>query len=583
MASNKRIIELGKADTGGGSVLMKWQKKQASYFALVGDKKQLQLYSRQGENIAQYKLSSHATAIEWSRNGDYVAVTLAKKSHVIILNVNNMFFQEVESGFRDQLSSISWSLVSNVLAIGTSKGNLMLYDPDSDQKTPLLGKLSKKITSIIWSRDNLLALASDDGKLSINEANGDTMKELSISKGITNLKFGNMKGSEPSNYRDNTIAMSCGKSLFFLNLNELDHPVEMNFQEKYGNIVNYHWYGDGYIVMGFEKGSFLVISTHPSEIEKERYTSKNHQNYLADVAICKELEKAATCGDHWIKVKSISILNNYVKNIDTSELVDIDILKVDHIKSFHSMDWSDDGSMMSITTTDGIVVVFLMKMPQIHSTYNLTMAYLTSLREVTINNAIIPQMDIKIETPFEPQTIGVSQLFLTIGFNNRIWFYGASEDNNYTKLYEKEYLNSVRKIRMNDQYIAVLMEKQVQIHGNDERYEEHENVATAIIPADLNEGNSATDIDMNSSYVAISQMNGEIKYFLLRNWSESIAFKHSLMVKRIFIQPSGSLAAFIDKSNDGFILNPIRHTIIEIPELPPKCQGILWEVYNKES
>ena len=56
------------------------------------------------------------------------------------------------------------------------------------------------------------------------------------------------------------------KTLFFYNLDDIDNPIELAFQQRYGNIIAYRWYGDGYIMIGFSHGFFVVVSTHMKEI-----------------------------------------------------------------------------------------------------------------------------------------------------------------------------------------------------------------------------------------------------------------------------------------------------------------------------
>lgn len=57
-------------------------------------------------------------------------------------------------------------------------------------------------------------------------------------------------------------------------------------------------YGDGYILIGFSHGYFVVISTHIREIGEELYQAHNHKDCLNSVAISPALNKAASCGDN---------------------------------------------------------------------------------------------------------------------------------------------------------------------------------------------------------------------------------------------------------------------------------------------
>lgn len=72
-------------------------------------------------------------------------------------------------------------------------------------------------------------------------------------------------------------------------------------------------FGDGYILIGFSHGYFVVISTHIKEIGEELYQAHNHKDSLNSVAISQALNKAASCGDNrytqtWSNWSSIFIL-----------------------------------------------------------------------------------------------------------------------------------------------------------------------------------------------------------------------------------------------------------------------------------
>lgn len=56
------------------------------------------------------------------------------------------------------------------------------------------------------------------------------------------------------------------RTLVLININDPDNPIELAFQQKYGNITTYCWFGDGYIMVGFNSGFMIAISTHIKEI-----------------------------------------------------------------------------------------------------------------------------------------------------------------------------------------------------------------------------------------------------------------------------------------------------------------------------
>lgn len=58
------------------------------------------------------------------------------------------------------------------------------------------------------------------------------------------------------------------KNLFILNLDDIENPIELGFQPRYGEVVAYRWFGDGYVMIGFSAGYLIVISTEKSELGK---------------------------------------------------------------------------------------------------------------------------------------------------------------------------------------------------------------------------------------------------------------------------------------------------------------------------
>lgn len=56
------------------------------------------------------------------------------------------------------------------------------------------------------------------------------------------------------------------KNLFLFNINSTKQPYQLIFEDKYGQIVDYCLYGDGYIVVAFYYGYICHVSTHSTEM-----------------------------------------------------------------------------------------------------------------------------------------------------------------------------------------------------------------------------------------------------------------------------------------------------------------------------
>lgn len=136
--------------------------------------------------------------------------------------------------------------------------------------------------------------------LTVSTETGDTIRQANLRDLPSKIEFSDRKQDIRSQYTEATVSLIMNKrTLYLFNIDDPDNPIELAFQSKYGDIVNYQWHGDGYIMIGFSNGYLIVISTHAKEIGSEIFQLRAHKDYLADIAVSRSLNKAATCGDNW--------------------------------------------------------------------------------------------------------------------------------------------------------------------------------------------------------------------------------------------------------------------------------------------
>lgn len=181
------------------------------------------------------------------------------------------------------------------------------------------------------------------------------------------------------------------RTLYLYNLLDPENPIELAFQQHYGAIVNYRWFGDGYILLGFTAGHFIAISTHIKEVGQELFQIKNHKNTLTGITICPSIGKAASCGDNKYKNKTLCLHHFQllavfsVKIHDLSNLQETSsVITLSQEIGVDNVEWSADGQLLAVCTNSGSLNVFVANMPTLAAVCGSRIALLSSLMEASV-------------------------------------------------------------------------------------------------------------------------------------------------------------------------------------------------------
>ncbi|XP_018591517.1 WD repeat-containing protein 19 [Scleropages formosus] len=563
----KRVFTLSEKSWLGSCLLYKWQKSLGNYLAVAGPDNSVKIFDRHGQKKNELNLPGRCLAMDWDKDGDMLAVIADRSSGIYLWDANVNKSSQLDSGMRDQMSFILWSKIGSLLAVGTSKGNLLIYNQQTSRKIPVLGKHSKKITCGCWSSQNLLALGGEDKVVTISNHEGDTVRQTSVRSDPGDIQFSVMKTDERASPGESTVSVMVGKkTLFLFNLNDPDNPIELAFQQRYGTIIAYRWYGDGYIMIGFSQGYFVVISTHIREIGQELFQAHNHKDSLNSIAISQSLNKAASCGDNCIKIHDLTELK------EMYAIVNLD----DETKGLDQLSWTDDGQLLAISTQRGTLHVFLTKLPILGDACGTRIAYLTSLLEVTVENHVEGEAPVAVSVEVEPNFIAVGPYHVAVGMNNRAWFYGLG-DNGVEKLKDTEYLGTVACMCLNSDYAAALFEGKLQLHmieGEDQEVQEDRQ--TRLFPG-RDDKCRITAHAVTADFLFYSTDTGVIQCFYIEDWQYINEYRHAVGVRKLFPDPNGTRLVFIDDKSDGFLYCPVNDSVFEIPSFSPTIKGVLWD------
>ncbi|XP_049328400.1 WD repeat-containing protein 19 isoform X1 [Astyanax mexicanus] len=593
----KRVFTLSEKGWSGSALQYRWQKALGNYLAVAGPDNSVKIFDRHGQKMNELSLPGRCVSLDWDKDGDILAVIAEKSSSIHLWDANVNKTSQLDSGMRDQLSFLLWSKTGPLLAVGTSKGNLLIYNQQTSRKIPVLGKHTKRITCGCWSSQNLLALGSEDRNITVSNHEGDTIRQTSVRADPADIQFSVMKTDERSSPGESTpgfskccsaaerrylwnspedddslsyadvVSVAVGKkTLFLFNLNDPDNPIELAFQQRYGNIISYRWYGDGYIMIGFSHGYFVVISTHIREIGQELFQAHNHKDSLTSIAISQALNKAASCGDNCVKIHDLTDLKE----------MDAIVTLEEETKGLDQICWTDDGQLLAISSQQGSLHVYLTKLPILGGSCGTRIAYLTSLLEVTVTNQVEGDPTMAVAVEVEPNFIAVGPYHLAVGMNNRAWFY-ALGNTGVARLKDMEYLGTVVSLSLNCDYAAALFEGKVQLHAiEDEDQNVEEDRQTKLFP-DPDQKYRILSHALTTEFLFFGTDTGLIQCFYIEDWQSVNEYRHPVGIRKVFPDPNGTRLVFIDDKSDGFLYCPVDDSLFEIPDFSPMITGVLWE------
>lgn len=575
MSSEKQIFALNQPH-GAGEILFSWQPGSGIYLATAGADQSVAVYNRNGKLVERIRLRGICCGLGWDSDGDLLAMISSEAPLIVLWDANTGRKHQVDSGLRDTMSCLLWSKTSPVLAIGSAKGNLTIYNHSSVKRIPILGKHSKRITCGGWSQEGLLALGSEDKSLSINNAEGDTLRIINLRAEPSHVQFSEMKLDERLG-GENTVSVIVGhKTLFLYNLHDPDNPVELAFQNRYGSLITYRWFGDGYILLGFNAGYLVAISTHIKEVGQELFQAKNHRDTLSDIALSTSLGHVASGGDNTVKVHDMSNLQDTV----TIHTLDSEG-NVEHVA------WSEDGQLLAISTRNGNLVVYLSCLPMLASVYGTKIAALSSLNEVTLYSYNFEKgksSSLVVHTAIEPSFVALGPFHLCVGMNNRVWFYdltAMTQDSGTAPrlIKDKEFLGTITSMKLNADYASILHEGKIQLHLLEPSENGNENCESKVFPDSPGQDHTITCHVLTNDFLIYTTDMGDLFYFFIEDWKTVVEFRHSVGIRAIYPDLSGTKIVLYDAKSEGYLFNPVSNDLIKVPEFPQSCQGVLWDIW----
>ncbi|GMH58387.1 hypothetical protein TrST_g1003 [Triparma strigata] len=567
----KKLFRISPQRGSRNPVVFSWQP-EGNYLATASNAV-VQIYNRHGERIDEINLSGsgRVLSLEWDKSGESLAVLQDENGQIPIWDLSTSKVQQLETNLRDP-TFLKWSQTGSQLAIGTQKGNLLIFNKATKKKIPILAKHPRAITCGSWSSSNKLCLGSDDCTMTLSNDVGDTIEQTDLKFPPHGMTF------SPSNGKQNLVSINMGgKSILLYNIYDPDNPVELSFEPDYGNVVSHKWFGVELLLIGFSRGQVVALNTKENEVAEELWSGRVHSSSLFGMAYSDSLNRGATAGDGGIKI--IDMQGGEYKELK-GEAISMDTSEEGRP---HQIDWSPDGTILTVSTRSGYVYNFLAKMPMIHDHNGTNVAYLSSLREISVVDTVSRARPQAVPVHMEPTFTALGVGHVAVGMNNRIMYYRYGPDDT-DKVGEQDYVGTVESVRLNDKFAAVLSDNQVTLHliepvkgGGPQR---------KTFPEREDDGGSykcATALALTSHFLVYGTDSGTVEFFYLTEWAMlgGAELRHSCGIKSVYPNAQGTRLIVVDENDDGFLYNPVTGDFTPIPEFPANSTQVMWDKSDK--
>ena len=396
-------------------------------------------------------------------------------------------------------------------------------------------------------------------QITISTPDGDTLHQNTLKQIPGDVQFAARKGAEApaaaGDAKDTTMSVVLGgRSLLLYDVSALDRtPVELAFQPKYGNLVMYRWFGDGYIALGFESGYLVVMSSNVQQMSEELFSQRLHEGRLSALALSPLLQRGATCSGNTIKV--VDFADEYRELPEESVVLEYDQGQLEQ------MAWTVDGQILTVSSSSGCVYSFLACLPVLAEAHGTRYLYLTSLLELSVCSAL-PQDNfapLAIRIAMEPTFVALGPEHAALGMNNHVYFHSLTE-RGCPMVNEREYLGTVESVKLNRDYVAVLTEGRVHLQplGG-----ENMEAASRIFPEDGQQ--DVACVALTKEFLIYATRRGTIVYFYLPDLVQTCEFRHERAVLRLFPNELGTRLVFLDADGQALVYNPVSEQAYPVP------------------
>jgi WD repeat-containing protein 19 len=232
------------------------------------------------------------------------------------------------------------------------------------------------------------------------------------------------------------------------------------------------------------------------------------------------------------------------------------------------MHWTQDGSILTVTTSNGYFLGFLTIIPSLCSSFETYAGILSSLTEVSVvdctkSNQVIAKTELEVEPTF----LHMGPSHVAVGINNQIWYYrwrsghGPEPEiiDTASLMCKREHFGTIKQVVMNNTWTAVLSDGKVALHCIEDQSQND-------IKFPQNQGDKPLAyIALADSFLLMIDTAGKLVFYLIEDGSFITEHKGQNPLVKVFPNKSGTKCICIDNTGNGYLYNPVKDTCMMIP------------------
>ncbi|KAF4682858.1 hypothetical protein FOZ60_010041 [Perkinsus olseni] len=548
----RQLLKLKEEYFGSGAVMFRWNTS-ASRLACVPAARpsNVFIFDSSGEIERDVPLddrTSPVSSFEWDTTGNVLALIQKGVVTVSIYHFDEDRLETLDCS-REEPSFIAWNMTGPQLAIGTSKGNTIIYNSTTAKMQLIAGKHGRRITCGAWTLRGHLLLGSDDKIISLSDTEGETLRQTVLRSAPMTMRVADeiIAGNAISFDKGGLSAKCCvrtGKdSLILLETEAMSIVATVKFSQKYGSIVDYGWFGDERLCIGYSGGQVVVTPTSGDEIGQEVFRCKPASS-LDALSLCSIPSKAGGFSVLWAAVAG----DGCIKIIDLRDCREetestINYEDDDEAGVVSNLTFSRGGQTITFNVSTGCVYSYLARLPLMFEARGNSVAWLSSLREITVTEIVDGKQrsgknaeKVKIECEVEPAIIGVGPRQIAAGAGRRV-YYHSLRDGQKT---EREYPAKVEAVELSQSHAAVLAEGKM--WGSP---------AVTVLPAEGSKGDDGVKIlsmRMTPQDILIYSTSGkELVHYDVEERCPINEYRHTESILAVYPNSlGGTYTAFLD-------------------------------------